>query len=94
MSTKRTGVSESGCVARIRDVDCETWTRLLGCDPEVGMDFAFAAYSDVEPVVSKTVSFQRAARDSVCPVRGGGLKPLGWIMGSCPEVHYETMPDV
>jgi len=61
----------------------------------MGVDCAFATYSGMELAVPKEAycQFYQAARDSVCPMRGGSVKLLGWIMGSCPEVRSETTSD-
>jgi len=69
-------LSGCGCIARVQEVVCGGQTGLLRCDLEIGVDCALATYSSVELV------------DSVCPMRGGSVKLLGRIMGSCPVLQY------
>jgi len=82
-------------VACVQEVVCGGRTRLLRCDLEIGVDCSLATYSGVTPTAPKTAccQFYQAVRDSVCPMRGGGVKLLGRFMGSCPEVRSGTTPD-
>ena len=91
----RVGLSGSGCVACVQEVVCGGWTRLLHCGREIGVDCSLATYSGVELAVPKTAccQFHQAARDSVCPMRGSGVKLFGRIMGSCPEVRPRFSAD-
>ena len=61
------------------------------CDLGISVDCALATQSDVELAVLKTAccQFHQAARDSVCPMRGGSVKLLGRIMAGCILPHNQ-----